>query len=89
MKRLLLATLLTACTSTAPAEVPAVAVVDAVACTTCKQDGRCTLTGRGCIAANAQDCRPSRLCWNEGKCDADMGRCVSTFVRLIRLHGYG
>ena len=75
--------LCTACVATS-AEGDALAGADAAAMTCpvadCKAEGLCTLTGSGCVAANAQDCRPSAACLNEGRCCADDGQCVAQKV---------
>lgn len=56
----------------------------------CKREGLCTMSGAGkCIAASSQDCRPSLVCWSEGRCEAEGGVCVPNVaaILLLRMRG--
>jgi hypothetical protein len=80
IRALLLCALLGACESSAPAEAPAPATIGELACATCKQNGRCTLTAHGCIAGSLADCLRSQVCVEQGWCDLDDGQCVAKKV---------
>ena len=45
---------------------------------TCKAEGRCTGSDKGCIAASSAECQKARVCQEEGRCNAQDGKCVAT-----------
>lgn len=44
---------------------------------TCKREGRCQGSDKGCIAGSDQDCQQSELCEDSGYCSAKDGKCVA------------
>ena len=46
---------------------------------TCKAEGRCTGSDKGgCVAASSAECKKARVCEEEGRCNAQDGKCVAT-----------
>jgi hypothetical protein len=80
IRALFVCALLGACESSAPAEAPTPATIGELACATCKQNGRCTLTAHGCVAGSLADCLRSRVCIEQDWCDLDDGQCVAKKV---------
>ncbi|MBL8739866.1 MAG: hypothetical protein JNK04_02195 [Myxococcales bacterium] len=43
----------------------------------CKEDGRCTLEGKSCVATDESICSSSEYCKWEGRCHLRQGKCVA------------